>query len=79
MIVGEPARSLKNPAFQLKMALLITVLILTAIIYQFAVRRDPGFGERTSAQRIAVTTMATLSMLLWTGVIFAGRWIAYYT
>src|SRR5207237_9037630 len=30
MIIGEPARSLKNAAFQLKMTLLITVLVVTA-------------------------------------------------
>jgi hypothetical protein len=78
MIVGEPARSLKNPAFQLKMGLLIVALILTGI-YQFRLRRDPAFGELTAGRRIGATTIATLSMLLWTGIIFAGRWIAYYS
>jgi hypothetical protein len=78
MIIGEPARSLKNPAFQLKMALLITVLVVTAL-YQLLLRRDPRLGSPESDHRGATVTIATLSMLLWSGVIFAGRWIAYYS
>jgi hypothetical protein len=78
MIIGEPARSLKNPAFQLKMALLITALVVTAI-YQLQLRCDPAFGSPTGVRRAAATTLATLSMLLWAGIIFAGRWIAYYS
>src|SRR5471030_1438368 len=31
MIIGEPARSLKNPAFQLKMTLLVAALIVTGL------------------------------------------------
>jgi hypothetical protein len=78
MITGEPARSLKNPAFQLKMALLVTALIVTAL-YQFLQRRDPNFGSPGSRRRAAATSIATLSMMLWAGIIFAGRWIAYYS
>jgi hypothetical protein len=78
MIIGEPARSLKNPAFQLKMALLVTVLIVTAL-YQLLLRRDPDLGSPASSCRSAATAIAALSMLLWTGIIFAGRWIAYYS
>ena len=77
MITGEPARSLKNPAFQLKMALLVTALIVTAL-YQVLQRRDPDFGSPGS-RRAAATSIATLSMMLWAGIIFAGRWIAYYS
>ena len=78
MIIGEPARSLKNPAFQLKMALLVTVLVVTAL-YQLLLQRDPDLGSPSSSRRITATAIATLSMLLWTGIIFAGRWIAYYS
>jgi len=77
MIIAEPARSLKNPAFQLKMGLLIVALIVTAL-FQFFQRRDTAFGEQGSAARAAATTIAVLSMLLWSSIIFAGRWIAYY-
>jgi hypothetical protein len=76
MIIGEPARSLKNPAFQLKMMLLIAAIVVTGL-FQFLQRRNPAFG--TGTRRGAAVTTAVLSMLLWTGIIFAGRWIAYYS
>jgi uncharacterized membrane protein SirB2 len=78
MIAGEPPRSLKNPAFQLKMALLVAALIVTGLL-QFLLRRDPALGEAASGRRGAAVTIAILSMLLWSGIIFAGRWIAYYS
>jgi len=74
MIIAEPARSLKNPAFQLKMGLLVAALIVT-FLFQLIRRRDAAFGARP---RAAATTLAIASMLLWCSVIFAGRWIAYY-
>jgi hypothetical protein len=77
MIIAEPARSLKNPAFQVKMGLLIAALIVTAL-FQFFQRRDAAFGEPGSVARAAATTIAIVSMLLWSSIIFAGRWIAYY-
>jgi hypothetical protein len=78
MITGEPARSLKNPAFQLKMTLLVAAIVVTGII-QFSQRRDPAFGEPGSGRRGGAAVVAALSMLLWSGIIFAGRWIAYYS
>jgi hypothetical protein len=78
MIVGEPPRSLKNPAFQLKMALLVAAVIVTAVI-QFRIKRNPAFGDRITGRRGAASTIAVLSMLLWSSIIFAGRWIAYYS
>jgi hypothetical protein len=75
MIVAEPSRSLKNPAFQLKMALLVAALTVTAT-FQFLQRRNAAFGDRRS--RAAATMIAIISMLLWSSIVFAGRWIAYY-
>ncbi len=77
MIIGEPARSLKNPAFQLKMALLVAALIVTAL-FQFLQQRDAQFGDLRAASRGSATAVAIVSMLLWSAIIFAGRWIAYY-
>jgi len=77
MIVAEPARSLKNPAFQLKMLLLIAALIVTGL-FQFLQRRNVSFGDLRSGPRAAAATLAIVSMLLWSSIIFAGRWIAYF-
>jgi hypothetical protein len=77
MIIGEPARSLKNPAFQLKMTLLVAALIVTGL-FQFLQRRDAAFGDLRSGPRASAAAVAIVSMLLWSAIIFAGRWIAYY-
>src|SRR5476651_1911487 len=77
MVISEPARSLKNPAFQLKMALLIAALIVTGL-FQFLQRRNARFGDLRKGPRAAAISVAIVSMLLWSAIIFAGRWIAYY-
>lgn len=77
MITAEPARSLKNPAFQLKMLLLIAALIVTSL-FQFLHRRDAAFGESNSNTRTTSVAIAVASILLWSSIIFAGRWIAYF-
>ena len=60
------------------MALLVTALIVT-LLYQFMLRRDPAFGSPATPPCRRHATVATASMLLWSGIIFAGRWIAYYS
>jgi hypothetical protein len=72
MIVGEPPRSLRNSAFQLKMLLLIAAVTVTVISQIWIRRTDGGRGA-------AAATLAAISMALWVGIIFAGRWIAYMT
>jgi hydrogenase-4 membrane subunit HyfE len=74
MIIGEPARSLLNPAFQLKMTLLIAALVVTGL-FQILARRNASFGDRPRAAAVAI---AVVSILLWSAIVFAGRWIAYY-
>src|SRR5262245_34708914 len=77
MIVGEPPRSLKNPVFQIKMALLFAALVAT-LTCRVTLRRHPDFGDLRAGRRAGAATLASVSMLLWVGIIFAGRWIAYY-
>jgi hypothetical protein len=77
MIIGEPARSLKNPAFQLKMTLLVAAVIVTGL-FQLLQRRNPAFGDLRSGSRATAAAVAVVSMLLWSAIVFAGRWIAYY-
>jgi hypothetical protein len=76
LIIGEPGRSLKNPAFILKMSMLLTVLILTGA-FQRGLGRDAAFWDRTVRRRIGARLLAGFSLVLWIGIVFAGRWIAY--
>jgi len=76
LIAGEPARSLANDVFQLKMLLLLGVIALMVVV-RGHVRKDssyydPGRGHRGQANLFALTSLA-----LWVGIVCAGRWIAY--
>jgi hypothetical protein len=77
MITGEPARSLQSPVFQLKMALLAAVIVVT-LGYQVPLGKDASFWDASSRRRRAARIIAVLSLLLWAGIVFAGRWIAFY-
>ena len=76
MISAEPARSLENPAFFLKMGLL-AVSIVVNLSYQAPLKRNPGFWETSLRRRRLAQLIALVSFALWVGVIFSGRWIAY--
>ncbi len=76
LIIGEPERSLVNPAFILKMSLLAAVLIVT-VVFEKGIARDQLFWESSAGRRVNGRLLAGLSMVLWVGIVFAGRWIAY--
>jgi len=76
LIIGEPRRSLLNTTFYLKMALLAVAVLLTLAL-QWSLRVAPEFWERDRRRRIAGQLAATVSILVWCGILFAGRWIAY--
>jgi len=76
MISGEPARSLANWVFQLKMLFLISEIALL-LAFQAPLRRQAGYWEQTGARRGAARLIAVATLLFWIGVVFCGRWIAY--
>jgi hypothetical protein len=78
LIIGEPARSLLNPAFGVKMLLLIVAALLTLFI-QRPLRHATVFWESSPQRRAAARAIAVLSLVLWSCIVFAGRWIAYVT
>jgi hypothetical protein len=76
LIIGEPRRSLLNATFYLKMALLALALTLTGAL-QWSLSLAPEFWDKGGARRMAGRLGATVSILAWCGILFAGRWIAY--
>jgi hypothetical protein len=77
MIIGEPARALKNPIFQLKMALLIAAMATTAL-YQFGFDYNGPRHDSSQSSRTRLFLIAVPSIALWTAIVFCGRWIAYF-
>jgi cytochrome bd-type quinol oxidase subunit 2 len=70
LITAEPGRTITNPMFYAKMVMLAAAIIITLWLAAVARRQL----ERPSGLHVA---LAGLSMLLWIGIIFAGRLIAY--
>jgi hypothetical protein len=74
-VLARPERYFGNPVFGWKFALLIPAIALAAMLHVISIRR-PDFWQARST-RVAVRTIAAASLVLWTGVVLAGRWIAY--
>lgn len=69
LITAEPGRTITNPVFYLKMSMLAAVILLTL----WLVARARRGSAATALQKI----VAALAVVLWIGIIFAGRMIAY--
>ena len=81
MITGEPARSLANGAFQLKMVLLLGAIAATRVFQSglagtAASKRGEGAAGVQALARPA-RLLGIIALALWVGIILAGRWIAY--
>jgi len=76
LIVAEPERCLTNAAFWSKMLMLIMALSTTGILHK-GIRRTCAFWEISPPRRVTGKIIAGTSLLLWSGVVLAGRWIAY--
>lgn len=76
-ITAEPKRTLNaNPAFYLKMAMLLVAVGVT-IGFQAYIRRNAADLENR-AKRITLLQLAAIATLvLWIAIAVAGRWIAY--
>jgi hypothetical protein len=67
-VIARPQRYFTNPIFGIKFALLLPAVALAAVLHILTVRR-PDYR--------ATKLLAAISLLLWIGVVLAGRWIAY--
>ncbi|MDB5675309.1 MAG: hypothetical protein JWM65_2291 [Sphingomonas bacterium] len=75
MLIGEPDRVLANQIFWLKMALVLVATVMT-VLFRLPLLRE-GFSLDHAYWTRATVPLAWLSLLIWIGVIFCGRWIAY--
>jgi uncharacterized membrane protein len=75
MVMGEPDRVLSNQIFWLKMTLVLTATLLT-LLFRLPLLRA-GFSLEHAYWARATKPLAWLSLFVWIGVIFCGRWIAY--
>jgi len=55
----------------------VAVAVALTVFYQQPLRRDPVFWAATRMRRASANTIAVVSLCVWVGIVFAGRWIAY--
>lgn len=76
LIIGEPRRELLSFSFWAKMALL-AIGIVVALVFQQHLRSDPARWEGDAAAPPLTKVLALLSILVWIGIMFMGRFIAF--
>lgn len=74
LVVGEPVREFTALSFWLKMALLALVVAMTAM---FGRALRPAAQPATAHFAGGAKTTAVVILVLWVGIIFLGRAIAY--
>jgi hypothetical protein len=75
LVTGEPERELTNLSFQIKMALLVCAIGLTA---SFQLNVSRGVKYWTEAPHTASAKfLGLVTLLIWMAIAVAGRWIAY--
>ena len=75
-IIAEPMRQFGTPAFWLKMLMIPVVLGLTAA-FAGVVRRNPAKWDSAATRPAGAKVFALVSLGLWVGIIFCGRFIGY--
>jgi hypothetical protein len=73
---SEAAHLYINPAFRLKMLMLV-MIGLNASFFELVTRRNVSHWDVDTRTPIAAKLSGLLSICLWIGVVVAGRWIAY--
>jgi hypothetical protein len=76
MTVGQAGEYITNPAFQLKL-LLIVLAGLNMALFHVIPWRTVGSWDSGAAPPVAARLAGGLSLALWVGVIACGRWIAF--
>jgi hypothetical protein len=75
-VVARPYRYFYNPVVAIKFSLLALAVVLALVVHGRALR-EPDYWERSVGRRAVSQGIALVSLVLWVGVVLAGRWIAY--
>jgi hypothetical protein len=75
LMIAEPTRAILNHFFQLKMAALVAVCVMTWSLGASAARHPEAWAQPEKNPKAKLFAIG--SLLLWTVIIICGRWIAY--
>jgi uncharacterized protein DUF6644 len=73
---SEATKMYENPGFQIKM-LLIVVAGLNALVFHTIAYQSVGKWENDPVAPFSARAAGLISIVLWFGIVAAGRWIAY--
>ena len=76
MFVTRAPVYMENPAFQVKLVLLLLACANMAL-FQFRTFRDVASWDSATVPPIAARTAGAASLLLWAGILLAGRWTGH--
>jgi hypothetical protein len=74
---AKAAQYLVNPYFHIKLTLFLLVII-HAVVFRGRVYKNPEELDKEPVIPTRAKAAAILSMVLWIGIVTAGRWIGYY-
>jgi len=73
---SEAVKVYGNPAFRLKLVL-IFLAALHALLFRWTVYRNVASWDESSATPLSARISGCISMLLWAGIVTAGRFIGF--
>jgi hypothetical protein len=76
LFASEATRCWENPAFRIKMAMLVLAGLNAFVFHQTVYRRVASWDE-ARVTPVAAKFAGCCSILLWFGIVAAGRWIAF--
>lgn len=76
LFASEATRCLENKAFQIKMIMLV-LAGLNALVFHQTIYRRVANWDKSPATPIGAKLAGCCSILLWFGIVAAGRWIAF--
>jgi len=75
-VLARPNRYFYNPVAEWKFSMLLPAVVLAFIVHRLNTR-EADYWEQSSRRRLVARVIAVVSLVLWIGVVQAGRWIAY--
>ncbi len=76
MFITRASAYLDNPAFEIKLVLLLLAAVNMAV-FQFWTFRKIADWDTAAVVPVKARVAGATSLLLWTGVVLAGRWVGH--
>jgi hypothetical protein len=76
LVLNRPGRYFRSDMFVIKMGLVLLAVAWTLVL-QFGFSRDAAYWQQTPGRLVLAKSGAVVALVLWSGAIVCGRWIAY--